>query len=159
MARRGSRKTSPLTVSPWESTESDSIRKKCGIRCKQVKKFKATTDSTHTFPVAENLLAQKFKASGPNQVWTSDITYIPTDEGWLYCAAHKDLFNGGIAGYALGPRMTKKLVARSLIRAVTAKHPPKGLIHHSDRGSQYCSPELPEAPYPLRHRSFHEQEG
>jgi putative transposase len=117
------------------------IRKKCGIRCKQVKKFKATTDSAHTHPVAENLLAQKFEASTPNQVWVSDITYIPTDEGWLYCAAHKDLFNGEIAGYALGSRMTKKLVARSLIRAVTAKHPPKGLIHHSDRGSQYCSPE------------------
>jgi putative transposase len=116
------------------------IRKKHGIRCKQVKKFKATTDSTHTLPVAENLLEQHFEASAPNQVWMSDITYIPTDEGWLYCAAHKDLFHGEIVGYALGSRMTKQLVTKSLIHAVTAKHPPTGLIHHSDRGSQYCSP-------------------
>ena len=115
------------------------IRKKHGIRCKQVKKFKATTDSTHTLPVAENLLEQQFEASAPNQVWMSDITYIPTDEGWLYCAAHKDLFHGEIVGYALGSRMTKELVTKSLIHAVAAKHPPAGLIHHSDRGSQYCS--------------------
>ena len=116
------------------------IRKKLGIRCKQKKKFKATTDSAHTFPVADNLLEQKFEATAPCQIWVSDITYIPTDEGWLYCAAHKDLFNGEIVGYALGPRMTRKLVTQSLILAVTAKHPPKGLIHHSDRGRQYCSP-------------------
>jgi transposase InsO family protein len=71
----------------------------------------------------------------------SDITYISTDKGWLYCAAHKDLFNGEIVGYALGARITKELVGRSLIRAVAAKRPPKGLIHHSDRGSQYCAAE------------------
>jgi putative transposase len=116
------------------------IRKKLGIRCKQVKKFKATTDSKHSLPVAENLLKQQFKAEAPNEVWVSDLTYIHTEEGWLYCAAHKDLFNGEIVGYALGSRITKELVERSLIRAVTAKRPPEGLIHHSDRGSQYCSP-------------------
>jgi len=116
------------------------LRKKNGIRCKQVKKFKATTNSAHPLPVAENLLKQKFEALAPNEIWMSDITYIPTDEGWLYCAAHKDLFHGEIVGYALGARMTKSLVARSLARAVAVKHPPKGLIHHSDRGSQYCSP-------------------
>jgi transposase InsO family protein len=115
------------------------IRKKHGIRCKQVKKFKATTDSKHALPVAENLLEQKFKASAPSRIWVSDITYIPTDEGWLYCAAHKDLFNGEIVGYALGSRITKELVIESLVRGVKAKHPPQGLIHHSDRGRQYCS--------------------
>ena len=117
------------------------IRKKLGIRCKQKRKFKATTDSTHTLPVAANLLDQKFTASAPCQVWVSDITYVSTDEGWLYCAAHKDLFNGEIVGYALGARMTRGLVSQSLFRAAAAHHPPQGLIHHSDRGSQYCSSE------------------
>ena len=117
------------------------IRKALGIRCKQKKKFKATTDSTHTLPVADNLLDRKFTASEPRQAWVSDITYIATDEGWLYCAAHKDLFNGEIVGYALGARMTRGLVSQSLFRAVAAHHPPQGLIHHSDRGSQYCSSE------------------
>ena len=69
----------------------------------------------------------------------TDITYIPTEEGWLYLAGHKDLFTGEIVGYAMGQRMTKSLVSESLFRAVAAKRPAKGLIHHSDRGSQYCS--------------------
>jgi transposase InsO family protein len=116
------------------------IRKKLGIRCKQTKNFKATTDSSHSFPVAENLLERHFTATAPNQVWVSDLTYIPTEEGWLYCAAHKDLWNGEIAGYALGPRITRSLAEQSLLKAVRVKRPPKGLIHHSDRGSQYCSP-------------------
>jgi transposase InsO family protein len=116
------------------------IRKKLGIRCKQVKKFKATTDSNHTLPVAENLLGRHFTATAPDQVWVSDLSYVPTDEGWLYCAAHKDLFNGEIVGYALGSRITTELVTRSLFRAVAARRPPRGLMHHSDRGSQYCSP-------------------
>jgi transposase InsO family protein len=112
------------------------IRKKLGIRCKQTKKFKTTTDSKHTLPVAANLLDQKFEVSKPNTAWVSDITYIPTDEGWLYLAAHKDLFNGEIVGYAMGQRITRSLVSQSLFRAVAAKRPGKGLIHHSDRGSQ-----------------------
>ena len=117
------------------------IRKKLGLRCKQKKKFKATTDSKHTLPVAENLLNQQFEATAPNQIWLTDITYIPTEEGWLYLAGHKDVFTGEMVGYAMGPRMTKNLVSRSLFRAVAAKRPVPGLIHHSDRGSQYCSHE------------------
>ena len=115
------------------------IRKKLGIRCKQMKKFKATTDSKHTLPVAENLLEQQFEAEAPNQVWVSDLSYIPTEEGWLYCAAHKDLLNGEIVGYALGSRITMDLVKESLLKAVRIKRPPHGLIHHSDRGIQYCA--------------------
>ena len=115
------------------------IRKTLGIRCKQKRKFKATTDSAHKLPVAENTLGQQFEVAGPNTVWVSDITYVPTDEGWLYLAGHKDLFNGEIVGYAMGERLTRNLVSQSLFRAVAAKHPAKGLIHHSDRGSQYCS--------------------
>jgi transposase InsO family protein len=115
------------------------IRKKLGIRCKQKRKFKATTYSKHTLPVAENLLNQQFKVSEPNRVWASDITYVPTDEGWLYLAGHKDLFTGEIVGYSMGERMTRNLVSESLFRALSAKRPAKGLMHHSDRGSQYCS--------------------
>jgi transposase InsO family protein len=117
------------------------IRRKLGIRCKQTRKFKTTTDSKHTLPVAHNLLDQRFKVFRPNTAWVSDITYIPTDEGWLYLAGHKDLFNGEIVGYAMGERITKNLVSQSLFRAVAAKRPAKGLIHHSDRGSQYCAHE------------------
>jgi len=117
------------------------IRKKLGIRCKQKRKFKATTDSRHSLPVAENLLKQEFKATAPNQIWLSDITYIPTEEGWLYLAGHKDVFSGEVVGYAMGERITKNLVSQSLFRAVAAKRPLPGLTHHSDRGSQYCSHE------------------
>lgn len=115
------------------------IRKKLGLKCKQVKKFKVTTDSRHNLPVADNLLNQKFEATAPNRIWVSDITYISTDEGWLYLAGHKDLFTGEVVGYAMDSRMTKELVSRSLFRAVSSKRPEKGLIHHSDRGSQYCA--------------------
>jgi transposase InsO family protein len=115
------------------------LRKKLGIRCIQKKKYKATTDSKHSLPVAANLLNQQFEATAPNQIWLSDITYIPTEEGWLYLAAHKDLFSREIVGYAMSDRMTKELVSRSLCRAVSIKRPCKGLLHHSDRGSQYCS--------------------
>jgi putative transposase len=117
------------------------IRKKLGIRCKQKRRFKATTYSKHNLPVAENLLDQKFETTEPNKVWLSDITYVPTDEGWLYLAGHKDLFTHEIVGYAMGERMTKNLVAQSLFRAIEAKCPARGLTHHSDRGSQYCSSE------------------
>jgi putative transposase len=120
------------------------IRKKLGIRCKQTKKYTVTTDSRHSLPVAANLLDQQFEVATPNSVWVSDITYIPTDEGWLYLAGHKDLFNGEIVGYAMGERITKNLVSQSLFRAVTAKRPAEGLVHHSDRGSQYCSYEYRE---------------
>jgi len=117
------------------------IRKKLGLLCKQKRKFRTTTDSKHTLPVSENLLGQQFKVREPNAVWVSDITYVPTDEGWLYLAGHKDLFTGEIVGYALGERLTRNLVSQSLFRAVAAKRPAKGLMHHSDWGSQYCSQE------------------
>jgi transposase InsO family protein len=117
------------------------IRKDLDIRCKQKRAFKTTTDSSHNLPVADNHLNQQFKASAPNQVWVADITYIRTDEGWLYLAGHRDLFNGEIVGYAMSERMTRNLVSQSLFRAVAAKRPNKGLLHHSDRGSQYCSRE------------------
>jgi transposase InsO family protein len=115
------------------------IRRKLDIRCKQKRRFKATTDSRHKLPVAENILKQQFKAAAPNKVWVTDITYVPTSEGWLYLAGHKDLFTGNVVGYAMGDRLTKNLLTQSLFRALTTKRPAEGLIHHSDRGSQYCS--------------------
>jgi transposase InsO family protein len=120
------------------------IRKKLGIRCRQKRKFRATTDSRHKLPVALNLLNQQFAVFEPNRVWVSDITYVPTDEGWLYLAGHKDIFTGEIVGYAMGERLTRHLVSESLLHAVAAKRPAKGLIHHSDRGSQYCAHEYRE---------------
>ena len=115
------------------------LRKKLGLTCKNKKKYKATTDSNHNMPVAGNLLGQKFEVSGPNKIWVSDITYIATDEGWLYVAAVKDLYNREVVGYAMSDRMTQELVGRALIRAVKTRKPAPGIMLHSDRGSQYCS--------------------
>ena len=99
------------------------IRKKLGIRCKQKRKFKVTTNSKHNLPVADNILGQQFKVSAPNKVWVSDIAYVPTDEGWLYVAGHKGLFTSNIVGYATGERLTRNLASQSLFQAVTAKRP------------------------------------
>jgi len=118
------------------------IRKKLNLRCKQKRKFRITTDSKHNLPIAPNLIARHFKVEAPNQVWVSDITYIPTQEGWLYLAGIKDLFNGEIVGYAMHERMTKDLVITALFQAQSHKRPAKGLIYHSDRGSQYCAHEF-----------------
>lgn len=120
-----------------------SVRRELGLRCVQHKKrFRViTTDSQHSLPVAENLLAQDFNVARPDRVWTADITYVPTMEGWLYVAAIKDLFAGEIVGRAFGARITTDLVVRALEQAVATRRPTLDLIHHSDRGSQYCSHE------------------
>ncbi|OSM05933.1 putative integrase catalytic subunit [Magnetofaba australis IT-1] len=115
------------------------LRQELGLRCRQKRKFKATTDSNHTLPVAENLLGQEFTPIAPNQIWVTDITYVATLEGWLYLAGVKDVFSCEIVGYAMGERMTQALTGAALFRAVQQKRPPPGLIHHSDRGSQYCA--------------------
>ncbi|MBF3524130.1 IS3 family transposase [Burkholderia pseudomallei] len=115
------------------------LRRKLGLRCKQKRRFKATTNSRHDLPVAPNLLSQDFSTTAPNQAWCGDITYIATDEGWLYLAGLKDLYSGEIVGYAMSERMTKHLVMQALFRAVATRRPPAGLIHHTDRGSQYCA--------------------
>lgn len=119
----------------------DRLRKSMGIRCKQKTKFKATTNSKHNMPVAENVLNQTFNAQQPNEVWVADITYIPTDEGWLYLSGIKDQCTAEIVGYAMNERMTKELTCSALRKAINAKRPGKGLIHHSDRGTQYCAEE------------------
>jgi putative transposase len=103
------------------------------------RRFKATTNSSHSRPVAENLLARRFERSGPNQVWVSDITFIPTDEGWLYLATTLDLYSRRIVGWSMRERMTSDLVIDALAMGIAQRNPPKGLMHHSDRGSQYAS--------------------
>lgn len=116
-----------------------SIKQQHGIYCKRHKKFKVTTNSNHDKRVYPNLLEQNFKANKPNEAWVSDITYIWTNEGWLYLAGIKDLYTKEIVGYAIDKRMTADLVCNALKMAIKNKRPSKGLIVHSDRGSQYCS--------------------
>ncbi len=120
-----------------------SVRRELGLRCVQHKKrFRVTTtDSRHALPVAPNLLTQRFTTTHPDEVWTADITYVPSAEGWLYVAAIKDLFAGEIVGRSFGARMTTDFVVCALEQAVAVRRPAAGLIHHSDRGSQYCSHE------------------
>jgi putative transposase len=115
------------------------LRRRMDLYCRQRRRFKVTTDSRHCLPVAPNLLNQDFHPTAPNQVWVTDLTYIATGEGWLYVAGIKDVFTCEIVGYAMGERMTLELTGKALFRAVQQHRPPAGIIHHSDRGSQYCA--------------------
>lgn len=116
-----------------------------GLRAKQAKKFKVTTDSKHKHPVARNVLAGRFKWECPNQAWVGDITYIPTDEGWLYLAVLIDLFSRRIVGWAMDKRINRQLTLRALHMATQRRRPPVGLIHHTDQGSQYASGDYQKA--------------
>jgi len=110
-----------------------------------------TTESKHKLPVAENVLRQYLMAEQPNTKWVADITYIPTDKGWLYLAVVMDVFSRKVVGWAMDASMTTQLVERALDAALVTRQPPPGLLHHSDRGSQYASYEL--ACRPSRRRS------
>jgi transposase InsO family protein len=116
-----------------------SIKEEYSIKCRRHKRFKVTTGSNHNKLVYPNVLDQEFDASRPNQAWASDITYIWTLEGWLYLAGVKDLYTKELVGYAINKRMTADLVCKALNMAIKNKQPSKGLVVHSDRGSQYCS--------------------
>nr|WP_181716734.1 IS3 family transposase [Psychrobacter sp.] len=116
-----------------------SIKEEHNIKCRRHKRFKITTDSNHNKLVYPNVLDQQFDAKCPNESWVSDITYIWTNEGWLYLAGVKDLYTKELVGYAINKRMTADLVCRALNMAIKNKRPSQGLIVHSDRGSQYCS--------------------
>ena len=117
------------------------LMRKYSILARYKRKYKTTTDSRHTLPVAPNLLNRQFNVSVPNQVWVSDITYIPTQEGWLYLATTLDLYSRKIVGWAMDQRMQKSLVIRALQMALHNRRPNplQRLMHHSDRGSQYAS--------------------
>lgn len=118
------------------------LRKEMGIKCKIKRKYKHTTNSKHNQPVFENILEQNFNVDKPNKIWVSDITYIDTAEGWLYLAGVEDLFNRELVGYSLSTRITKEIVINALNMGIIKRNPKQGLIHHSDRGSQYCSKEF-----------------
>ena len=109
------------------------------IRARHKRRWKATTDSKHDLPVAPNRVARDFSPREPNRVWGADITYIGTDEGWLYLAIVLDFFNREIVGWALKERLTADLATDALTMAWFRRRPAAGLIHHSDRGVQYAS--------------------
>ncbi|MDU0332282.1 IS3 family transposase [Paenibacillus sp. 3LSP] len=117
------------------------IMKELGLKSRTVKKYKATTNSNHNLPVHDNVLNQQFRAQAPNQVWMADITYVPTDEGWLYVASVMDLYTRKIVGWHADERMTKELVLQALDQAYNRQRPKGEVLHHSDRGSQYASHE------------------
>lgn len=109
------------------------------IHAKAKKKFKVTTDSKHNFPVASNLLNRDFSASAPNQKWCGDISYIWTDEGWMYLAVVIDLYSRAVIGWSIQSTMSRQLVCDALMMALWRRGFPRGILFHSDRGSQYCS--------------------
>ena len=112
--------------------------KKASVEVKQKKRFRVTTDSKHNYPVAPNMLNRQFEVEAPNTVWGVDITYLWTDEGWLYLAVVIDLFSRRVVGWSLSSRMKVDLVRDALLMAIWRRKPGRGLIHHSDRGSQYA---------------------
>ena len=110
-----------------------------GIRAKTVKKWRATTQSHHRLPVAANVLNRQFTVAQPNQVWAGDITYVWTTEGWLSLAVVLDLYSRAVIGWALEARLTGDLAQQALTMAIRHRTPKAGLLHHSDRGSQYAA--------------------
>ena len=117
----------------------------------RTRKFKRTTDSDHVFNIAPNLLQQDFTASGPNQKWAGDITYVWTREGWVYLAVILDLFSRRVVGWAISNRIKQDLALRALNIAIALRRPPSGCVHHTDRGSQYCAHDYQKL---LRHHGF-----
>ena len=124
---------------PASKERVERLMREHGIRARHKRRYKVTTDSKHNLPVAANLLNRDFTPSAPNQTWTSDITYLWTDEGWLYLAIVLDLFNREVVGWSLHPRMTADIVIDALTMAWFRRKPAVGLMHHLDRGSQYAS--------------------
>jgi putative transposase len=115
------------------------LMKALKLKVKQKCKYKVTTDSKHRLPVAQNVLNRQFSPIAPNQAWGTDITYLWTQEGWVYLAVVIDLYSRRVVGWAMDRRMKKALVIRALMMAINLRRPAPGLIHHSDRGSQYAS--------------------
>jgi putative transposase len=110
-----------------------------GLAGRRRRRFRITTQSRHPFPIAPNVLARQFERAAPDQAWVTDITYIPTGEGWLYLAVILDLYSRFAVGWAMSERITDDLTLDALGMALARRRPPPGLLHHSDRGSQYAS--------------------
>ncbi len=110
-----------------------------GIRGRQARRFRVTTDSAHGLAVSPNHVGRQFTAARPNQLWMSDVTFVPTAEGWCYLAVLLDAYSRRVVGWSLGPTLSTTLPLAALHRALATRRPPRGLVHHSDRGSQYAS--------------------
>jgi len=110
-----------------------------GLAARRRRRYRVTTDSRHPFPIAANVLARQFTTAAPNVAWVTDITYIPTGEGWLYLAAILDLYSRAVVGWAMNTEITRQLPLDALAMALARRRPAPGLLHHSDRGSQYAS--------------------
>jgi putative transposase len=120
------------------------IMKEMGLKATPEIPYVVTTDSDHELPIYPNLVKRDFNVNNPNEVWVTDITYIRTSEGWLYLSCVMDLYSRKIVGWSIEDNMKTELVVKSLMRALVTRQPLGGLIHHSDRGSQYCSTEYTE---------------
>jgi len=120
------------------------LMKKGGLCALRPKRFRKTTDSSHTQPVVPNLVQRQFSPNSPNEIWAADITYIRTWEGWLYLAVVIDLFSRRVIGWAMANHLRTDLAISALQMAVRHRRPPRGMIHHSDRGVQYASREYRE---------------
>jgi transposase InsO family protein len=115
------------------------LMRQANLQAKTVSKWRVTTDSAHRLPVAANHLNRQFPVAAPNQVWAGDLTYIWTREGWLYLAILLDLYSRAVVGWAMGARLTEELTQHALQMALHRRQPKPGLLHHSDRGSQYAA--------------------
>jgi putative transposase len=115
------------------------LMKESNLVCKTKRRFKATTNSNHDKPIAPNLLARQFSVSQANRYWVGDITYVPTEEGWLYLATVIDLYSRKVVGWSMDSSMKADLINKALLMAIWQRKPAKGLIWHTDRGSQYAS--------------------
>ena len=124
---------------PFGCSKTKRLRKEVGVYARYRKKYKVTTNSNHKLPVFQNILDRGFKVEAPDTVYASDITYIYTQEGWLYLAVVIDLYSRRVVGWSMGSRMKAKLVCDALTMAIWQRRPSPGLIHHSDKGSQYAS--------------------
>lgn len=120
-------------------TRVERLMREHGIRARHKRRYRATTNSRHSLPVAPNVLGRQFNPAVPNAAWATDITYIATAEGWLYLAVVLDLFDRSVVGWSIKPRMTTDIVVDALTMAWFRRRPAAGLVHHSDRGSQYAS--------------------
>ena len=116
-----------------------------GLRGKVRRRWVRTTDSNHAFPIAPNILARQFVAQGPNERWVGDITYLRTPQGWLYLAVILDVFSRRVVGWAVSSRIDRQLVLDALQMAIAHRKPLPGLLHHTDRGSQYASTDYQRA--------------
>jgi putative transposase len=129
----------------WEAGERCSenrvarLMRAAGIRAKRVRRWRATTHSNHTLAVAANTLQRRFRVSAPNQVWAGDISYLWTEEGWLYLAVVLDLYSRAVVGWSMGSQLGAELASQALRMALWRRKPGAGLLHHSDRGVQYAA--------------------